>query len=103
MCGDVEIKKGTMPIIIVNLLKVENNDYWKLYQEVIQKILASIGTQIFSLGKPEADYWDQVAIVKYKNRLKLCEMLGSKEFQEAVPNKRRGLSDTHTYCTVQII
>ena len=78
----------------------------KIYQEyeaAMFKFLPQIGTQIFSIGNADSDYWDQVLLVSYRSRAKFCEMALSEEVVAVLPFKQKGLSDTHTYMSYQII
>jgi len=104
LCSDIK-KSNTanIPTFMVKLLKIGDTEAYNLHSSVVKQIFSVIGTRMFSVGKPEADYWDELAIVKHQSRTKLCEMLSSKEFQDNFSNSLKGLADARLYSTVQII
>ena len=104
LCSDIKkMKTHNIPIFIVNILKVGDNDAYIEHKGVIKQISPMIGSRMFSIGTPEAEYWDEISIVKYQTRTKLCEMLISKEYQDDFPNSIKGIQDARMYSTVQII
>ena len=104
LCSDIKkLNAPNIPTFMVNLLKIGNTEAYNLHVSVVKQIFSVIGTRMYSVGKPEADYWDEISIVKYQSRTKLCEMLSSKEFQDDLSNSVKGLADARMYSTVQII
>ena len=97
------IAGGRKRMIMINVMKVDDPDAWKKYENAMFNFLPQIGTQLFSRGSADSEYWDDVALVGYRSRAKFCEMAISEEVKNVAPYKRKGLSDTHTYITYQII
>ena len=104
LCGQESINAGGRKrMVMVNVMKVDDVDSWKKYENGMMKYLPQIGTQLFSRGVADSEYWDDVALVHYRSRAKFCEMAISEEVHAVAPYKRKGLSNTHTYMTYQII
>lgn len=103
ICSEEKLQKITADVI-VNILKIKDEESMEIYQsEIVGKMFPTIGTRIFTGGKPKSDYWDMIGLVKYKNRASLCRMVSSKEFNEKLPYKQKGVDDSHTYLTKQIL
>ena len=103
LCSDIQkLNSPDFPLFMVNILKIGDLKAYNKHKSVVKQIFAMIGTRMFSFGKPEAEYWDELAIVKYQTRVKLCEMLLSKEFQDTFPSSVKGIIDGRIYSTVQI-
>ena len=88
---------------MINVMKLDDLESWKTYENAMLNYVAQIGTQLFSRGVADSEYWDDVALVWYRSRAKFCEMAISEETFKVAPYKRKGLSDTHTYMTYQIV
>ena len=104
LCGQKAINAGGRKrMVMVNVMKVNDSESWKKYENAMMKYLPQIGTTIFSRGVADSEYWNDVALVTYRSRAKFCEMAISEEVKEVAPYKQNGLSNTHTYMTYQII
>ena len=104
LCGKESIiAGGRKRMIMINVMKVADMESMNNYMNAMFKYLPQIGTQLFSRGVADSEYWDDVALVTYRSRAKFCDMAISEEVSKAAPYKHKGLSDTHTYMTYQII
>ena len=60
--------------------------------------------QLFSVGNADSDYWDEIGLMLYKSKTKFCEMATSEELLAVTHTyKQKGLPDTHTYMSYQIV
>ena len=106
LCGQEAINAGGRKrMVMVNVMKVDDVESWKKYENGMMKYLPQIGTTLFSRGVADSEYWDDVALVHYRSRARFCEMAISEELksEDVAHYKRKGLSNTHTYMTFQII
>ena len=104
LCGQNSINAGGRKrMVMINVMKVNDLESWKKYENDMFNYLPQIGTELFSRGVADSEYWDDVALVSYRSRAKFCEMAISEEVLKAAPYKRKGLSDTHTYMTYQMV
>ena len=104
LCGQESIiAGGRKRMIMINVMKLKDSEEWKKYENEMLKFLPQIGTQFFSRGAPDSEYWDDIALVSYRSRAKFCKMAISEEVRDVVQYKHKGLADTHTYMSYQII
>ena len=104
LCSDIENSEITnVPTFMIHLFKIGDIEAYSLYNNAIKQIFPRIGSRMFGLGTPEADYWDEFSIIKYPSRKQLCKMLGSKEYQEGFTSFVKAVTDSRVYCTTQII
>ena len=104
LCSQQSINAGGRKrMIMINVMKVHDSEAWKKYEFAMFKYLPQIGTELFTRGVADSEYWDDVALVSYRSRAKFCEMAFSEEVFEVAPFKRKGLSNTHTYMTYQLM
>ena len=91
--------------IMINILKATSDrDKLNRYSETHLKTLFPVmGTRLVEFGSPESEYWDQIALVRYRNRDALCEMALSKIQADIIDLKRQGVADSYTYLTKQIL
>ena len=104
LCSPESINAGGRKrMVMVNVMKLHDRESMKTYENAMMNYLPQIGTQLFSRGVADSEYWDDIALVSYRSRAKFCEMAISQEVSKVADYKRKGLSDTHTYMTYQII
>ena len=104
LCGQKAIiAGGRKRMIMVNVMKQKDAEAWAKYENAMFKYLPQIGTELFSRGTADSSYWDDVALVSYRSRAKFCKMALSEELLKVLPFKHKGLLDTHTYMSYQII
>ena len=104
ICGQESINAGGRKrMVMISVMKQSDGEAWKKYENAMFKYVTQIGTQLFGRGDADSEYWDDVALVSYRSRAKFCEMALSEEVHAVLPFKQKGLSDTHTYMTYQII
>ena len=104
LCGKESVNAwGRKRMVMINVMKINDVESWNKYENGMFKYLPQIGTSLFSRGVADSEYWDDVALVHYRSRAKFCEMAISQEVFEVAPYKWKGLSNTHTYMTYQII
>ena len=104
LCGQQSIiSGGRKRMVMVNVMKQKDAEAWAMYENAMLKYLPQVGTELFSRGAADSSYWDDIALVSYRSRAKFCEMALSEEVLEALPFKHKGLLDTHTYMSYQII
>ena len=104
LCSQDSINAGGRKrMTMINVMKLHDLESWKTYENAMMNYLPQIGTQLFSRGVADSEYWDDIALVSYRSRAKFCEMAISQETLKVADYKRKGLSDTHTYMTYQII
>ena len=97
--------KSDKPIVVVNIIKKNesNTDIDKYNNAVVMNMFSTIGSRLFVSGKPESEYWNTIALIRYQSREKLCEMVLSEEYAKVLPYKQNGLVDTHTYLTAAVL
>ena len=97
--------KSEKPIVVVNIIKKNdsNSDMDKYNNAVVMNMFPTIGSRLFVSGKPESEYWNTIALIRYQSREKLCEMALSEEYAKVLPYKQNGLVDTHTYLTAAVL
>ena len=104
LCGQESIiAGGRKRMVMINVMKLKDLKAWKKYENAMLKYMPQIGTHLFSRGAPDSEYWDDIALVSYRSRAKFCEMGISEEVGNVVQYKHKGLADTHTYMSYQII
>jgi len=105
LCDERKIKEaGDKPQIVINANKIgEDSESLKKTQSLTNNFHAKTNTKMLTMGKADADYWDNVAILSYTSRDKFCELTMSKQFQEAFPYRKKGIKDAHTYLATQIL
>ena len=104
LCGQQSIiAGGRKRMVMLNVMKQKDAEAWEMYEKTMLKYLPQVGTELFSRGTVDSSYWDDIAVVSYRSRAKFCEMALSEEVLEALPFKHKGLVDTHTYMSYQII
>ena len=104
LCSQESINAGGRKrMVMINIMKLNDAEAWKNYENAMFKYLPQIGTQLFSRGEADSDYWNDIALVSYRSRAKFCEMGMSEEVRSVIHFKHKGLSDTHTYMTYQIM
>ena len=97
--------KDDKPIIMVNINKnnksnANNDEYAK---SVISNLFPIIESRFVVTGKPESEYWDMIALVKYQSQKSLCEMVLSEEYQSIWHLKANGLEDSYTSMTATVM
>jgi len=105
LCDERKIAAaGDKEQIVINANKLgEDVDSLKTHDSLITKFHAKTETKMMSMGKADADYWDNIAILSYPSRDKFCELTMSKQFQEAFPYRKNGIKDAHTYLATKIL
>ena len=104
-CKGKTAKDASKPVIMVNInrKKKTNNDNETYGKHVLMNLFPLIGSRIYMLGKPESDYWDMIALVRYQSEGKLCEMALSEEYNRIKPLKQSGLDDSYTSLTATVL
>ena len=97
------IAGGRKRMIMINVMKQKDAEAWARYEKAMLNYLPQVGTELLSRGTVDSSYWDDIALVSYRSRAKFCEMALSEEVLEALPFKHKGLLDTHTYMSYQMI
>ena len=97
------IAGGRKRMIMINVMKQKDAEAWARYEKAMLNYLPQVGTKLLSRGTVDSSYWDDIALVSYRSRAKFCEMALSEEVLEALPFKHKGLLDTHTYMSYQMI
>lgn len=105
ICAEKKIAAaGDKKQIIINASKLgEDTASLKTHESLTTKFHAKIESEMLSMGKADADYWDNIAIIAYESREKFCELAMSKQFQDAFPYRKKGIKDAHTYLATQIL
>ena len=105
VCSDEAIHAATHKrLVVVNLMKQNDMEAWKEYENTMSKYLSQVGTKVISMGDADSFYWTQVSLMSYTSRTKFCEMIMSKEvITDALPLRYKGLNDSQTYITFQIM
>lgn len=84
------------PVIMVNLLKIKNPVEYQKYGVAAQKILQSIGAEMFLSGQSPftligSGKWDAVALVRYPSPQSFAKMFNSPEYQAIHHHRDAGL------------
>ena len=104
-CKGTSSTDENKPVIMVNINrnKKSNNDNEVYGKHVFTDLFPLIGSRIYMIGKPESDYWDVIALVRYQSEGKFCEMVLSEEYDSIKPLKQSGLEDSYTSLTATVL
>ena len=109
------------PIVMINLLHYRERasypegfsaepcsgrEAYQRYAEVAAQQVASVGGRMLWIGRvqcaviaPEAERWDDAALVEYPSRKAFFEMVAQPEYQAAVPHRTAALEDSRLIAT----
>ena len=105
VCSDKAIHAATHKrLVVVNIIKLRDANAWQAYGDELSKYLPSIEAKYISFGPADSFYWSQILLMSYASRTKFCEMIMSKEvITAALPLRHRGVNESQTYTTFQIL
>ena len=105
VCSDEAIHAATHKrLVVVNIIKLKDSDAWREYEETMSKFLPSIDTRYISFGAADSFHWSKISLMSYASRTKFCEMIMSNEvITAALPLRRKGVNESQTYTTFQIL
>jgi uncharacterized protein (DUF1330 family) len=84
------------PIVMVNLLKVKDQQELDQYSKTVFPLIAKHGGSLVYSGPVAGTFigdsdWDLVALVRYPNRKAFAEMILSEDYLAAAPHRVAGL------------
>jgi hypothetical protein len=105
VCSDKAIHAATHKrLVVINILKLRDAKAWQDYGDELSKYLPNIEAKYISFGAADSFYWSQISLMSYASRTKFCEMILSKEvITSALPLRHRGVNESQTYTTFQIL
>ena len=105
VCSDQAIHAATHKrLVVINIIKLRDAEAWEAYENELSKYLPSIDAKYVSFGAADSFYWSQISLMSYASRTKFCEMIMSKEvITSALPLRHRGVNESETYTTFQIL
>jgi hypothetical protein len=103
-CSEIVLAKASKEdILVVNVLKIKDQEAMKAYQEtVFHHIFPVITTRVDILGQVNSDYWDSLAIVRYRDQASFCEFAHSEALSNVLHFKQKAVQDSYTLLTTSV-